>query len=89
MFKRTLATVTLAIVLGFSVIAFISGTAETTAAKLTSHTGVAHAATMWKGSCTVCNRNRFITSQKRPTSKSCFAVKNGDRCKGTVIWQAK
>ena len=86
MLKRTLTTVTLAILLGFSVSAYISGTAE---AKITSHTGVAHAATMWKGTCTVCNRNRFITSQKRPMSKSCFTVKNGDRCKGTVIWQAK
>jgi len=46
-------------------------------------------ATTWKGTCTVCKRVRTKSTEKRPTDTTCFKVTNGDRCKGTVIWQAK
>ena len=46
-------------------------------------------ATRWKGTCTQCKRVRTKSTEKRPTDTNCFKVTNGDRCKGTVIWQAK
>jgi cytochrome c-type biogenesis protein CcmH/NrfF len=88
MLKKTLLVLVLAVLTVNVGLSNAKTTPTAANSNITQQTS-ANNATMWKGTCSVCNRNRLITSQKRPTSTTCLTIKNGDRCKGTVIWQAK